>query len=185
MYWRDSNTQTLLDAFFRGQPDAEERLARRLRPELIALAREMLGERDADHEDVVHEVLLALFRHLSTRGEFSGELSGYAAVMTRNRCIDILRWRKRFRGEKALESRPGGNFMDCLDAIVAEETAARLAQAMEQLDEESRGFLKEHYLHEKSIRQLTEEQGLGSVQFLYYRRKKALAKLARILKILP
>jgi RNA polymerase sigma factor (sigma-70 family) len=180
---REANRTNLLEAFFRGDAKAEVRLAEELRPELLIVARDRLGAQHLDVEDVVHDVLLHLFDHLRRRGEFSGNLLGYAVTMTKNRCIDILRHRSLVRSAEPIEFQGSGHFFDALDTILAKEAASRLGEAIEQLGLEDRKFLHDHYLQGKSIRQLTDEAELGSVQFLYYRRRKCLNELARILKL--
>jgi len=60
--------------------------ARRVRPQLLGVARHYLGDDDA--EDVVQDVLLRLWQMV---GEVCRPMDGLASVLTRNLSIDRLR----------------------------------------------------------------------------------------------
>ena len=60
--------------------------ARRVRPQLLSVARHYLGDDDA--EDVVQDVLLRLWQMV---GEVCRPMDGLASVLTRNLSIDRLR----------------------------------------------------------------------------------------------
>lgn len=66
-----------------------------LRNKMLDISLKYLGERD-DAEDVVQEVLLKLWRTQKAL-ETMENPAGYALIMTKNRCLDILKSNRKFQ----------------------------------------------------------------------------------------
>ena len=63
--------------------------AARVRPQLLFMARRYMGDEE-DAEDVVQDVLLKLWQ---IRDTLRQPMDGFATILVRNRCIDLIRRR--------------------------------------------------------------------------------------------
>ena len=94
---RDTEAQLpgILSAFLSGADGADDRLCSVLYKPVIDSVRAFLGRDNQDVDDVVQESLVAVLGYLRKRGEFEGNLVRFAVTIARNRCRNILIWRRR------------------------------------------------------------------------------------------
>jgi RNA polymerase sigma factor (sigma-70 family) len=176
-----------LEDYLAGVEGAADRLCALLQPRLLPIARSFGGAGSWDAEDVVNVSLLAILNFLAERGWYEsgrGAFIAFCSKVVRNRCIDMQR-REARRPSGSTEpgeiADPAG-FMDPLIGVIAAETRRNLRRSLAQLDPECRELVINIYYHRRSMEKLREAQGLRSVQALYYRRDKCLAKLRKIFK---
>ncbi len=151
---------------------------------MIEVCRRLLGESLEEAEDTAQESLIAVFAYLDRRGAFSGNIGAFAATVARNRCLDILRRRRR-RSERAIFQIPRDEQTENpLDGLIAEELRAKLGWAMSQIDPACRKLLVQNYLKEESVKQISRREAGGNLQLIYYRRRRCLMKLGEILNLL-
>ncbi len=168
--------------YLAGVRGSDEVLFATLRPLLIDHARRLIAQDDV--EDVVQDSLTAILLNLAKRKAFNGNGLAYARQVVRNRCIEIYISRAK-RGERIdqakVESAPG-NFIDPLTELELKEKRVLLGRGLMQLERPCRKILIRSILHRRPLEELMEDYRVRSVQALYYRRKKCLAKLKKILK---
>ncbi len=181
---RQSSISDLLDAYLRGVSGAREHLASWLRQDMIEVCRRLLGESLGEAEDAAQESLIAVFTYLDRRGAFPGNIGAFAATVARNRCLDILRRRRR-RSEGTIFQTPRDDkTVNPLDELIAEELRVKLDWAMSQLDPACCKLLVQNYFKEESIKRISRREAGGNLQLIYYRRRRCLLKLGKILKLL-
>ena len=167
-----------------GEASATERLYTRLEPTLRITARRMLGDEHPDVEDIVQEAALATLGHLTRSGGFSGNLVHFSVTVVRNRCRNLLAWRRRHphaQLEKLthlLESASG----DPLEVLLQDEIDALIQKALDQLDDACRDLLAAYYLRRESAESIRQRLGLGVLQSVYYRRDVCLDRAAQFLE---
>lgn len=173
----------LVPAHVAGDDRATERLARWLAPLVRQAGAAYLGDEDADLDDVVDESILAVLRSLRKRGEFTGNLPRFAVTVARNRCRNLLSWRK-VRRHQPLE--PLADWIadprrSPLDILLDREIRETLQEALDALDPACRELLRAVYLQGRTIEEIRGRLGLKTVQGVYYRRAICLQRAYELL----
>lgn len=91
--------------------------AARVRPQLLFMARRYMGDEE-DAEDVVQDVLLKLWQ---IRDTLRQPMDGFATILVRNRCIDLIRRRperQAIRENMAEESHEADERIDRMMKII-------------------------------------------------------------------
>ena len=136
----------------------------------------------ADAEEAVHDVYVKwAVDYEKYRDKSQKDMLRLGFIMTKNRCVDLLRERKRhvmvpieinadLLGEAEIER--GGEGI--LDGIVKEEDERKLVQIMKGLQEEEQVILMLRYDRELSYELIAEEMKLevNTVKMRLYRIKK-------------
>lgn len=151
MEWAD---QGEIERARRGDGEAFRVLVERHSRALFRLGFRMTGN-ESDAEDVVQEAFLKAYRQL---GSFNGRasFSTWLYRIAANCALDLVRARQR-RGEKCLESAPGGEAKDPLSSLASPnptpdrlamsgQVRERLAEAMNELSAAERAaFVLRHF----------------------------------------
>jgi len=177
-------TTDLLEAFLLELPGAKEHLAAALYPIMLGTAMGILGETFEESEDAVQDALISVFAYLRKRGEFGGNVEAFAVTVTRNRCLDLLRRRRRNAGPGALQGRVDESSPDPLSKVIDEQQRRNLARAFDRLDPDCQNLLIQNYFQGKTIKWISRRTPGGKLQFTYYRRRRCLEKLGRLLNLL-
>ena len=174
-------------AFLDGQRAAAERLSLILEPPVRGAARAFLGPESADVDDVVQDTLLAVIGYLERAGRFSGNLVTFAITVARNRCRNLLNWRRRFPHVPvdAMADWLARPDRSPLDLVEESDLIALLQRVLDELDPACRDLLRALYLEEVSVETYRQRTGLGTVQGVYYRKdiclERAYRRLNRLL----
>lgn len=166
-----------------GDAGAAERLCALLMPPVQAATRHFLPA-DDEADDVVQETLVAVLEYLRRDGGFTGNLASFATTIARNRCRNLLAWRRR-RPQVPIESLAewlGHPEHTALDVLLDAELLQLLQGSLDALGEECRALLRGFYLEGRSIEELRRAAGLTTVQGVYYRRSLCLDRAAILLK---
>jgi RNA polymerase sigma-70 factor, ECF subfamily len=146
----------LLCRFLAGQSDAHETIAR--------WAREIVGFRPYgiptyEHDDIVQQAMGSLWTACS-RPDFELR-SGLRALVRKivlARCVDVLR---RQRPTVELGDQLPDDALDAETVALREERLARVARAIQQLDESSRELIRLHFILEIPYAELARRMGLA------------------------
>ena len=126
--------QTLLAASAGGDPDAFRQLVDRHLPQVLRVARRMLGDA-AEADDVGQDVMLRLWRNASTIEVPANGIGGWLYRVTSNAALDRLRARKP-QGPEGLDELqiPPDQFQD----LANRDLSARVELALQALPERQR-----------------------------------------------
>jgi RNA polymerase sigma-70 factor (ECF subfamily) len=160
-----------------GSEKAFRRLVDRHHPLVYSVVRGVLGDRD-DVDDVVQEVLIKMYRGLSTfRGD--ARLDTWLYRIARNEAINAARRAQPPSQpvEETVVESPAGERPDA--QYDRSETRRELEGYLSQLDEEYRVVLELRYLGEKSYAEIGEamELPIGTVKSYIYRAKAELKRV--------
>ncbi len=170
-----------LDSFFEGETGADDRLSAALFDLLLPQAMSILGS-NGEAEDAVQDTLLRILELLRRQGRFEGNLRNLARVALRNRCLQLIRNRRRRESKLRIlskEPRVGENH---LDRLLHREIFAGLAEGLAALDQPCRDLLRAIYFEKMPVRKLRRKLGLASVQGVYARKHQCLKRLRRIME---
>jgi RNA polymerase sigma-70 factor, ECF subfamily len=136
---------------------------------------------DSLAEDAVQEAFAALWRRRDGMTVRAAGLAPWLVVVTRNAALTLLRadTRRRLREERELAETAGEHGRDPSDQITADETAASVVHALEELPQEQRDVIRLAYFERLTLVQVAERTGapLGTVK---RRAQMALKRLARL-----
>lgn len=170
---------TPLDALVRsyraGDDDGSE-LCRRLESAARNALLTFPGLDDATRDDAVQDALFAVLQYLRRDREFEGDVARLCVSIARNRCRDVSRRRTR-RPETPIESMAewiADTTASALDVIDDEERLSLLQRGLDALSDACRRLLLRIYITGVAIETIRAEEGLGSVQAVYYRRDACL-----------
>jgi RNA polymerase sigma factor (sigma-70 family) len=171
--WRDR-----VEAHLAGDRAGSEALASALDPALRPAVLGLLGPDDRDVDDVVSESIVAVLEYLTRRGEFQGSFLVFAVTVARNRCRNLLVWRRR-RPQVPLE--PLTEWIahperTALDALVERERRDMLQETLARLGTNCAQILRWFDLENVSMEEIRRRLGLRTVQGAYYRRAQCLKK---------
>jgi RNA polymerase sigma-70 factor, ECF subfamily len=143
----------LVRALRAGDPGAFDAIHDRYRAPLLAFARQMLGGRHHDAEEVVQDAFVrALGALRQTEREMA--LRPWLYAITRNRALDELRRPQRavaIAGEELLLPDPGGS---PVSIVARREAVAQLVSDLEDLPTRQRRALVMHELEDRSHSQI-------------------------------
>ena len=173
-----------ISAYLDGDEEAGNALAEILEGPVRLAVRSFLGDDSADEDDVVQETILAVLTFLRRHGGFQGNLVRFAVTVARNRCRNILNWRRRLPHvplEPLLEwmERPEAS---PLEALSEREIWTVLQEVLDRLSPDCREILRGYYLQDVPVETLRRRLGLKTVQGVYYRKTLCLRDAARRLK---
>ncbi len=158
--------------------DGAEALARGLESPLRIATEIMLGEDDRDVDDVVSESVVAVLDYVTRRKEFTGDLEAFAITVARNRCRNLLLWRRR-RPHVDIEpftDRIASPEHSPLDILLDDERLALLQEALENLGPECENLLRDFDIEGIPMEEIRRRMGLRTVQGAYYRRALCIKK---------
>ena len=154
----------------------------RYKTPVLNYALRILGNR-ADAEDVVSDVFLAVFGG-KYRFDPKAKFSTWAFAVTRNRCIDKIRKRKRFlpfvfrnEGTKELEEWDPPDTKDLpRENLEKSETARRVQSAIQKLPLEQKEALVLREYHDLSYEEISNvlDCSLSKVKVLIFRARENL-----------
>lgn len=174
----DAAVADVLDALLTGKPGARDRFVSLIAGELVATARSFLGNDAADIDDIVQESAMAVLEFVERRGGFTGNLARFSVTIARNRCRNILNWKKRWRSIPVDSladwfADPGRSPLDFLEE---RDLWSTLHEVVDGLDPVCRDLLRALFLEEQTVRELRDRFGLTTVQGVYYRRDRCLQR---------
>jgi RNA polymerase sigma-70 factor (ECF subfamily) len=159
-----------------GDSAAFARLIDRETPRLLRFAQSLLGTL-AEAEDVVQETLLRLFEN-AARWEPQARIGTWLHRVCYNRSIDILRRRRSFVEESALDAMPdSGDLPDT--ALVRSETVLSVREAMALLPHRQRTAVLLFHFQELPQREAADVMGISEVAF-----ESLLARARRQMRVL-
>ena len=176
--------QRLIQAFIAGKDRADEDLFAWLRPTVDNAVAPFQTVCQQDCEDVAQETIMAVFGYLRRRGAFDGNLPGFAVTIARNRCRDILRFRRRHphRPLESLTAWLADDRKSALDHLTEREVSGLVRQAVAVLRPDCRFLIQAVYFLGETMENLRQELKLKSVQAVYYRRDACLRQMLKVLK---
>ncbi len=171
-------------AYVAGDRDAGEKLSAALDVPVRLEARIFLGDEGADVDDVVQDTIVAVLLYLRREEGFTGNLVKFAVTVARNRCRNLLNWRKRLPHVQLdpmlawLENTDRSP----LDALLDGEVTNILQEVLSRLSTACRRILRAFYFEEVSADEIRRRLGLKTVQGVYYRKTVCLEQAYRRLK---
>lgn len=180
----DKRLVAAIDAYAAGDDGAADYIHEVLRAPVYAAARRFLHADNIDLDDVVQDTLMAIYAYLRRNHGFTGDLVKFAITVARNRCRNLLNWRK-VRPQTPVETMAewlADSEKSPLDSLLDAEVRTILQTALDRLDSTCRALLHAFYLEEKTIEEIRGEIGLKTVQGIYYRRAICLRKIYGLLK---
>lgn len=129
-------------------------------------------DNEADARDVVQDAFIAAWRELPRLRDFA-RFDAWLNQIVRNRCRDVLRWRRR-----APEIVLDGHDSSLPDASDAVAEAASVNAAFDRLPADQRQILVLHHLHHLPVGDLAAQLGIpvGTVKWRLHRARRALAR---------
>lgn len=169
----------MLTAFFAARPGAEDAVCEVLRGPVTHAVASFLGRDNVETDDTIQDSLVAVLQYLRRRGSFEGNLVRFAVTIARNRCRNILAWRKR-RPHAAIE--PMAEWIadekrSILDAFADDQVLAVMRETLAAIDQGCRKLLRALFLRGRSADDLKTELGLTTVRAVYYRREACLEQM--------
>lgn len=157
--------------------EAYERHASRCRGVAYRVLRD-----DVLAEDAVQEAFAALWRRRDGMTVRAAGLAPWLMVVARNAALTLLRadTRRRLREERDFATATVDESGDPSDVVTAEETAATVRAALDDLPQEQRDVIRLAYFDRLTLAQVAERTGapLGTVK---RRSQMALQRLARLI----
>lgn len=146
-------TPTLVARLRDGNAEAGRMLCEVYHPPLMRFCFRYLGSRE-EAEDVVQEVFLKVLNNEARPANFRA----WIYKITRNRCLDLLRARKRRREDQDIDSvsRVDDDLTGCLTRLVRREQRAHLRRALAALPENHREVLHLRYAEDLSRIEIAE-----------------------------
>jgi RNA polymerase sigma factor (sigma-70 family) len=174
----------LIDSYRSGDGAAGDRLCQALLPVVRLDMVRMLGDNSPDVDDVVQEALVACLGYVVAEKGFSGDLVRLAVTIARNRCRDLIRWRRRRAHVmiEPLEAWLADSSRSALDELVSDEMAHLVQLALDQLPADCRQLLLALYVEGRTPEEMRLSAGLSSVHGVYYRRGACLERVRKILQ---
>ncbi len=137
---------------------------------------------DALAEDAVQDAFAALWRRRDGMTVRTAGLSPWLVVVTRNAALSLLRadTRRRLREDREFAATPAEHGRDPSDVVTADEAAAAVVAALDELPNEQRDVIRLAYFDRLTLAQVAERTGapLGTVK---RRAQMALQRLARLM----
>lgn len=142
-----------------------------------------LKPQDAEVDDVVQDVLIAMLQYLRKAKVAPDNPEAFVSTMAKNRCYSLHVWRKRRIArdvDEIVETTPliADSPLDLLDET---ERYNLLAETVRALDRKCRELLIALSREEAPIEELRGRLGLHSVQAVYHRRKVCIKKAQALL----
>ncbi len=135
--------------------------------QLFSLAYHLLGQ-SAEAEDVVQDVMVKLWQHLS--GLEAERVKPWLLRVTRNACLDLLR-RRRY-SQAYVSQAAGGDAVVVsetpLDRLASSDLGQRLAQAIRELDEPFCSLVVLRDVEELNYQEIGEALDLSESQVKVY-----------------
>lgn len=161
-----------------GHADALRRIYEKYLNYLLSVAMAFLNDGPAC-EDVVHDVFVSLAQSTGTF-RLRGSLKGYLATCVVNRARDRLRAGKRHAGLLAADARSEPVLESVEDALICDERARQVYEALAQLPDEQRETIVLRVKAEMTFRQIARIQNASYVA-VQARYRRGIDKLREIL----
>jgi RNA polymerase sigma factor (sigma-70 family) len=145
--------------------------------------RRFLAPQDAEVDDVVQDVLIAMLQYLRKAKTVPDRPEAFVATIAKNRCCSLHLWRKRRAArdvEEIAETTPI-NTASPLELLDDAERNRLLAETVRALEKKCRKLLIALYREETTVEELRTELGLQSVQAVYHRRNVCIKKAQALL----
>ncbi len=174
----ENNVQTPFDwaitiaAYAKGEDSAANPICQALSGPIRNAIQSFFTSDGMDADDILQETLLATLGYIRKNAGFKGDIKQLAVTIARNRCRDLLRWR-RIRPHVPLGSLShmiADRSISPLDEIADREVVAILQHALSNMGQRCRNLLSDFYLKKLSVDDIRQKAGLKSVQAVYYRR---------------
>jgi len=161
-----------------GSEDALRRIYEKYLNYLLSVAMAFLNDAYGA-EDIVHDVFVALARSAGTF-RLRGSLKGYLATCVANRARDRLREGRRQADRLATRIRPEPQSEPAEDALVCDERAKQVYEALAQLPDEQRETIVLRIKADMRFKQIAEMQNASYVA-VQARYRRGMDKLRSIL----
>ena len=161
-----------------GSADALRRIYEKYLNYLLSVAMAFLNDAAAC-EDIVHDVFVALAQAAGTF-RLRGSLKGYLATCVANRARDRLREGRRQADRLTARVGPEPRSEPAEDALLCDERAKQVYEALAQLPEEQRETIVLHIKADMRFRQIAEMQNVSYVA-VQARYRRGMEKLRSIL----
>ena len=144
-----------------GSMEAFDRFYRQAAPFVMGIAGKLLGGDRMETEDVCHDVLLTVISQPEKYCPERGSVEAWLAVLTKSRCMDRLRKRRRIvleQRESPFEQRLAWAGEAALpeQRVLAKMEGEALRQALAELDGAQRRTLAEVYYGDRTRKELAE-----------------------------
>jgi RNA polymerase sigma-70 factor (ECF subfamily) len=116
------------------------------------------GLRDGSAEDVVQDVMLAVWNKAAQFDPHRAEASGWIYRIARNRHIDLVRRRSAVEADELIE--PEGSEPDAAQILGLEQERRRLRLALEKLSPDQSGMIRKAFLEEMAHSEIGQLTGL-------------------------
>lgn len=143
------------------------RLVHKHQRQMFALAYSLLGN-SAEAEDVVQEVFIKLWEHLS--GLEKSRVKPWLLRVTRNACLDLLR-RRRYSQAYAVSVVNGGHATETttpLDELTTSDLGHRLRDAIRELEEPFQSLIVLRELQDLNYHEIGQVLDLSDAQVKVY-----------------
>lgn len=139
-----------------GETDALRTLYERYGSILFGYSLRLLGDRQAA-EECTQDVLVSVWRGARAYDPGRAAVSSWMIAIARNRAIDVMRRRAARPADPYSEVRQGSEAPDTAERVVAEDTAARVAEALAELPEGQREVVLLAYFQGLSHSEIAEQ----------------------------
>jgi RNA polymerase sigma-70 factor (ECF subfamily) len=178
-YGRPMIEDELLKLRFKlGSEDALRRIYEKYLNYLLSVAMAFLNDATAS-EDIVHDVFVALAQSAGTF-RLRGSLKGYLATCVANRARDRLREGRRQANRLAAYVGPESRSEPAEEALLCDERAKQIYEALAQLPDEQRETIVLHIKADMGFKQIAEMQDASYVA-VQARYRRGMDKLRSIL----
>ncbi len=166
----EATDEQLMQRIQAGDEDALVLLQRRHQPLLRTIAGRMINN-DSDVDDLVQEIMLAVWHHAASYDAEKGKALGWIVTLARRRTIDRIRRKtayaraqERYRLETFTDHDGGHRGAD--EEAAQSDTAGAVAKLIAQLPEAQRQAVHLTYFRGLSQRQIAAETGipLGTIK---------------------
>jgi DNA-directed RNA polymerase specialized sigma24 family protein len=174
---RSDGNGELVRAFVERKPGAAERLHDLLVESGRVAAQRFLSLTDGEFQDVVSESVEVSLEYIRNLGGFEGDIVAFTITVVRNRCRNILRYR-RYRPHLPIE--PMADYLAAperspLDMLEEEEMRGVLQAALGRLAGICRLLLHAFYIQQLPMKEILRlVPSIRTVQGLYHRRAACL-----------
>jgi len=180
----DDDIATAISSYLAGDGSAADELSRTLDGPIRLTAQIFLGDDSADVDDIVQDSIIAVLHYLQKNNGFTGDLIKFAITVARNRCRNLLNWRKNL---PSVPIDPMSEWLanvdrSPLDVLLDKEVTSLLQQALDQLPGDCQLILRSFYIDHIPIEKIRRQIGLKTVQGIYYRKSVCLERAYRLLR---
>ena len=169
--------------YIEGDNASAEAICATLEPQVRLAIRGYLPPQDADIDDMIQDVLVAMLQYLRRAKVVPDNPEAFAVTIGKNRCRNLYLWRRRRRARDLDEIKDTLPHIAASPLDLIDETQRKdlLAETLGKLDTECRNLLAALCREETTVENLRRELGLNSVQAVYHRRNVCIKKAQGLL----